>query len=89
MISSLRLCRNILKQAPLSTVYEVREIGINERCTNGDDLSEEFTLSYHPCGTAKMAPESKDGNTNAPTAMVAWRSSRLIAGLYEKELDEL
>ncbi|KAF0446325.1 alcohol oxidase [Gigaspora margarita] len=122
MISSLKLCREILKQPPLSTVYDVKEIGINDEfgqwCTNGDDMSDEDwerflmskTTSFHPCGTVKMAPESQDGvvnhrlqvygtknlrvvdasifpyipsgNTNAPTAMVAWRASRLIIEDY-------
>ncbi|CAG8736730.1 326_t:CDS:2, partial [Ambispora leptoticha] len=81
--------------------------------TNGDDISDEdwekyvverASTTFHPCGTVKMAPESKDGvvnhrlqvydtknlrvvdasifpyipsgNTNAPTAMVAWKASR-------------
>ncbi|CAG8454387.1 4281_t:CDS:2, partial [Scutellospora calospora] len=117
MISSLKLCREILKQPPLSTVYNVKEMGINDEfgewCTNGIDMSDEdwerFVLNksittFHPCGTVKMAPESKNGvvnhrlqvygtknlrvvdasifpyipsgNTNAPTAMVAWKASR-------------
>ncbi|CAG8845044.1 18991_t:CDS:2, partial [Racocetra persica] len=78
---------------------------------NGDDISDEdwekfvverASTTFHPCGTVKMAPESKDGvvnhrlqvygtknfrvvdasifpyipsgNTNAPTAMVAWKA---------------
>ncbi|CAG8501398.1 5473_t:CDS:2 [Racocetra fulgida] len=44
MISSLKLCREILKQPPLSTVYNVKEIGINDEfgqwCTN-EDMSDE------------------------------------------------
>ncbi|CAG8613930.1 15613_t:CDS:2, partial [Dentiscutata heterogama] len=124
MISSLKLCREILKQPPLSTVYNVKEIGVNDEfgqwCTNGDDMSDEGwerfivnkSTSFHICGTAKMAPESKggvvnhrlqvygtknlrvvdasifpyipSGNTNAPTAMVAWRASRLIIEDYMK-----
>ncbi|CAG8699710.1 2919_t:CDS:2, partial [Racocetra fulgida] len=115
MISSLKLCREIFKQPPLSTVYNVKEIGIKDEfghlSTNGDDISDEdwekyvverASTTFHPCGTVKMAPESKDGvvnhrlqvydtknlrvvdasifpyipsgNTNAPTAMVAWKA---------------
>ncbi|CAG8572218.1 14146_t:CDS:2, partial [Cetraspora pellucida] len=113
MISSLKLCREILKQPPLSTVYNVKEIGINDEfgqwCTDGDMSDEDWerfilnkSMSFHSCGTVKMAPETKDGvvdhrlrvygtknlrvvdasifpyipsgNTNAPTAMVAWRA---------------
>ncbi|CAG8799481.1 33058_t:CDS:2 [Gigaspora margarita] len=121
MISSLKLCREIFKQPPLSTVYNVKEIGINDN-TNGDDISDEdwekFVLeksitTFHPSGTVKMAPESKGGvvnhrlqvygtknlrvvdasifpyiptgNTNAPTAMVAWRASRLIIEDYMRK----
>ncbi|CAG8485807.1 5062_t:CDS:2 [Cetraspora pellucida] len=126
MISSLKLCREILKQPPLSTVYNVKEIGINDEfgqwSVNVDDISEEDwekfvvergTTTFHPSGTVKMAPESKDGvvnhrlqvygtknlrivdasifpyipsgNTNAPTAMVAWKASRLIIEDYMKK----
>ncbi|RIB22981.1 GMC oxidoreductase [Gigaspora rosea] len=121
MISSLKLCREIFKQPPLSTVYNVKEIGINDNI-NGDDISDEdwekFVLeksitTFHPSGTVKMAPESKGGvvnhrlqvygtknlrvidasifpyiptgNTNAPTAMVAWRASRLIIEDYTRK----
>ncbi|KAF0432790.1 alcohol oxidase [Gigaspora margarita] len=121
MISSLKLCREIFKQPPLSTVYNVKEIEINDN-TNGDDISDEdwekFILeksvtTFHPSGTVKMAPESKggvvnhrlqvygtknlrvvdasifpyipSGNTNAPTAMVAWRASRLIIEDYTRK----
>ncbi|RIB22971.1 GMC oxidoreductase [Gigaspora rosea] len=120
MISSLKLSREILKQPPMSTVYNVKEIGINY--TNGDDISDEdwekFVLeksvtTFHPGGTVKMAPESNggvvnhrlqvygtknlrvvdasifpyipSGNTNAPTAMVAWRASRLIFEDYTRK----
>ncbi|CAG8478120.1 7206_t:CDS:2 [Scutellospora calospora] len=123
MISSLKLCREIIKQPPLSTVYNVKEIGINDEfgkwCTNDIDMSDEDWEKYilnksfsssHACGTVKMAPESKggvvnhrlqvhgtknlrvvdasifpyipSGNTNAPTAMVAWKASRLIIEDY-------
>ncbi|CAG8779706.1 30624_t:CDS:2 [Gigaspora margarita] len=114
MISSLKLCREILKQPPLSTVYDVKEIGINDEfgqwCTNGDDMSDEDWERFIVNKAIKMAPESKDGvvnhrlqvygtknlrvvdasifpyipngNTNAPTAMVAWRASRLIIEDY-------
>ncbi|CAG8840233.1 1335_t:CDS:2, partial [Racocetra persica] len=45
MISSLKLCRELLKQPPLSTVYNVKEIGINDEfgqwSTNVDDISDE------------------------------------------------
>ncbi|KAF0446324.1 alcohol oxidase [Gigaspora margarita] len=115
MISSLKLCREILKQPPLNTIYDVKEIGINDEfgqwCTNGDGMSDEDweryfvnqPLAFHPCGTVKMAPDEvvnhrfqvygtknlrvvdasifpyiPSGNTNAPTAVVAWRASRLI-----------
>ncbi|CAG8697678.1 3342_t:CDS:2, partial [Gigaspora margarita] len=115
IISSLKLSREIIKQPPLSTVYNVKEIGINDEfgqwITNGDDLSDEdweklvfekSNTTFHPSGTVKMAPESKggvvnhrlqvygtknlrvvdasifpyipSGNTNAPTAMVAWKA---------------
>ncbi|RIB22975.1 GMC oxidoreductase-domain-containing protein [Gigaspora rosea] len=121
MISSLKLCREIFKQPPLSTVYNVKEIGINDN-TNGDDISDEdwekYVLeksitTFHTSGTVKMAPESKGGvvnhrlqvygtknlrvvdasifpyiptgNTNAPTAMVAWRASRLIIEDYTRK----
>ncbi|RIB30352.1 GMC oxidoreductase [Gigaspora rosea] len=114
MISSLKLCREILKQPPLSTIYDVKEIGINDEfgqwCTNGDDMSDEDWERYIVNQAIKMAPESQDGvvnhrlqvygtknlrvvdasifpyipsaNTNAPTAMVAWRASRLIIEDY-------
>ncbi|CAG8775446.1 13065_t:CDS:2, partial [Racocetra fulgida] len=115
MISSLKLCREVLKQPPLSTVYNVKEVGINDEygqwSTNGDDISDEDWEN----GTVKMAPESKDGvvnhrlqvygttnlrvvdasifpyipsgNTNAATAMVAWRASRLIIEDYMKKVN--
>ncbi|CAG8543551.1 11319_t:CDS:2 [Gigaspora margarita] len=121
MISSLKLSREILKQPPMSTVYNVKEIEISDK-TNGDDISDEdwekFVLekvltTFHPSGTVKMAPESNggvvnhrlqvygtknlrvvdasifpyipSGNTNAPTAMVAWRASRLIIEDYTRK----
>ncbi|CAG8804301.1 22192_t:CDS:2, partial [Cetraspora pellucida] len=55
MISSFKLCREILKQLPLSTAYNVKEIGIN---TN-EGISER-SMSFHSCGTVKMAPDTKD-----------------------------
>ncbi|RIB22972.1 GMC oxidoreductase [Gigaspora rosea] len=77
IISLLKLSREIIKQPPLSTVYNIKEIGINDEfgqwITNGDDLSDEdweklvFEKSntmFHPSGTAKMAPESKGGVVN-------------------------
>ncbi|RIB22962.1 GMC oxidoreductase [Gigaspora rosea] len=126
MISSLKLVREILKQPPLSTVYNVKEIGINDEfgqwSIDGDDISDEDwekfvlergTTTFHPSGATKMAPESKGGvvnhrlqvygtknlrvvdtsifpyiptgNTNAPTAMVAWRASRLIIEDYTRK----
>ncbi|KAF0441151.1 alcohol oxidase [Gigaspora margarita] len=114
MISSLKLCREILKQPPLSTVYNVKEIGFNDDMSDEDweRVIQNNSTSQHACGTVKMAPESKNGvinhrlqvygtknlrvvdasifpyipsgNPNAPTAMVAWRASRLIAEDYTR-----
>ncbi|CAG8815647.1 35572_t:CDS:2, partial [Gigaspora margarita] len=67
IISSLKLYHEIFKQLPLSTIYNIKEIGINNN-TNGDDISDEdwekFVLeksitTFHPSETIKMAPESK------------------------------
>ncbi|CAG8741912.1 8569_t:CDS:2, partial [Racocetra fulgida] len=109
MISTLKLCREIFKQPPLNTVYNVKEIGINDEfgqwCTNGDDMSDEdwerFILTkaqskdgivnhrLQVYGTknlrvvdASIFPYIPSGNLNAPTAMVAWRASRLIIEDY-------
>ncbi|CAG8606988.1 17357_t:CDS:2, partial [Acaulospora morrowiae] len=116
MMSSLKLSRKILEQPPLSTYWGVKVIGLDE--VNDDKEWEKYirkrTTSAHPCGTVKMAPESKGGcvnhrlqvygtknlrvvdasifptipagNINAPTAMVAWRASKLIEEDYCKKV---
>ena len=40
IISSLKLYHEIFKQPPLNTIYNVKEIGINNN-TNGDNISDE------------------------------------------------
>ncbi|CAG8661219.1 12718_t:CDS:2 [Funneliformis mosseae] len=117
MMSSLKLSRKILEQPPLSTYWGVKVIGLDE--VNDDKEWENYIRkrtisSAHPCGTVKMAPESKGGcvnhrlqvygtknlrvvdasifptipagNLNAPTAMVAWRASKLIKEDYYKKV---
>ncbi|CAG8470397.1 2522_t:CDS:2 [Gigaspora margarita] len=117
MMNSLKLSRKILEQPPLSTDWGVKVIGLDE--VNDDKEWEKYirkrtTSSAHPCGTVKMAPESKGGcvnhrlqvygtknlrvvdasifptipagNLNAPTAMVAWRASKLIKEEYYKKV---
>ncbi|RIA86613.1 GMC oxidoreductase [Glomus cerebriforme] len=87
MMSSLKLSCEIFKQPPLSTVWGIKEIMLDDE-------------GFHPCGTVKMAPEIQggcvnhrlqvygtknlrvvdasvfpvipSGNINAPTTMVAW-----------------
>ncbi|CAG8822609.1 23591_t:CDS:2, partial [Racocetra persica] len=91
MISSLKLCREILKQPPLSTVYNVKEIGINDEygqwSTNGDDISDEdwekFVLeragtTFHSSGIVKMAPESKDGVVNHRLQVYGTKNLRVV-----------
>ncbi|CAG8449281.1 18301_t:CDS:2 [Racocetra fulgida] len=91
MISSLKLCREILKQPPLSTVYNVKEIGINDEfgqwSTNVDDISDEewekFVVekgvtTFHPSGTVKMAPESKDGVVNHRLQVYGTKNLRVV-----------
>ncbi|RIA86616.1 GMC oxidoreductase [Glomus cerebriforme] len=120
MMSSFKLSRELLKQPPLSTVWGIKEIGLdgkwyslNEEMSDEDweqYIHKKSGTAYHPCGTVKMAPESQrgcvnhrlqvygtknlrvvdasvfpiipSGNTNAPTAMVAWKASRLIEEDY-------
>ncbi|CAG8757213.1 12917_t:CDS:2, partial [Gigaspora margarita] len=91
MISSLKLVREILKQPPLSTVYNVKEIEINDEfgqwSTNGDDISDEDwekfvlergTTTFHPSGTTKMAPESKDGVVNHRLQVYGTKNLRVV-----------
>ncbi|RIA86615.1 GMC oxidoreductase [Glomus cerebriforme] len=120
MMSSLKLSCEIFKQPPLSTVWGIKEIILDDEWCNLDkEISDEDWEQYihkklfsghHPCGTVKMAPESQggcvnhrlqvygtknlrvvdasifpvipSGNINAPTAMVAWKASRLIEEDY-------
>ncbi|CAG8783012.1 20605_t:CDS:1, partial [Gigaspora margarita] len=50
MISSFKLHQEILKQPLLSTIYNVKEIGINNEfgqwCTNGNGMSDEDWEKY-------------------------------------------
>ncbi|KAF0348685.1 alcohol oxidase [Gigaspora margarita] len=128
MISSLKLSREVLKNSALSTFWGVKEIGINDEygkwCSskNGSEMSDidweiyirnKLYTCFHPCGTVKMAPESRfgvvnerlqvygtknlrvvdasifpiipSGNINAPTAMVAWKASRIIKEDYKNK----
>ncbi|CAG8484028.1 5572_t:CDS:2 [Racocetra persica] len=82
MISTLKLCREILKQPPLSTVYNVKEIGINDEfgqwCTNGDDMSDEDWESFILTKALKMAPESKDGVVNHRLQVYGTKDLRVV-----------
>ncbi|CAG8728834.1 35131_t:CDS:2 [Gigaspora margarita] len=66
------LYHEIFKQPPLSTIYNIKEIGINNN-TNRDDISDEdwekFVLkksitTFYPSETIKMAPEFKVVDTS-------------------------
>ncbi|CAG8464835.1 7662_t:CDS:2 [Dentiscutata heterogama] len=75
IISSLKLCREILEQPPLSTVYNVKELG------NNDDMSDEDwerSTSLHASGTVKMAPESKDGVVNHRLQVYGTKNLRVV-----------
>ncbi|CAG8461820.1 4484_t:CDS:2 [Cetraspora pellucida] len=79
MISSLKLCREILKQPPLSTVYNVKEVGINDEfgqlSTNGDDISDE---DWEKFVVERMSPESKDGVVNHRLQVYGTKNLRVV-----------
>ncbi|CAG8539125.1 18197_t:CDS:2 [Gigaspora margarita] len=82
MISSLKLCREIFKQPPLSTIYNVKEIGINDEfgkwCTNGDDMSDEDWEKFILTKALKMAPESKEGVVNHRLQVYGTKNLRVV-----------
>ncbi|CAI2169856.1 14435_t:CDS:2 [Funneliformis geosporum] len=91
MISSLKLLREIIKQPPLSTVWAVKEIGLNDEfgkwCSVGEEMSDEDWERYirektstasHTCGTVKMAPESQGGCVNHRLQVYGTKNLRVV-----------
>ncbi|CAB4441378.1 unnamed protein product [Rhizophagus irregularis] len=81
MMSSLKLSRKILEQPPLSTYWGVKVIGLDE--VNDDKEWEKYirkrtTSSAHPCGTVKMAPESKGGCVNHRLQVYGTKNLRVV-----------
>ncbi|CAB5396059.1 unnamed protein product [Rhizophagus irregularis] len=87
----LKLSREILKQPPLSTVWGVKEVGFDiDKEMSDEDWNNIFVKCLWNQNLrvvdASIFPTIPAGNLNAPTAMVAWKASRLIKEDYKNKV---
>ncbi|CAG8467129.1 11004_t:CDS:2 [Acaulospora colombiana] len=91
MISSFKMCLEIIKNPPLSTVWNAQDIGITDEfgqwASDGvnmtdDDweryIREKHFTSFHPCGTVKMAPEERGGVVDHRLRVYGTRNLRVV-----------
>ncbi|RIA86617.1 GMC oxidoreductase [Glomus cerebriforme] len=88
IMSALKLSRELLKQPPLSTVWGIKEIELDNGWSSIDkEMSDEdweqyirkrFFPGYHSCGTVKMAPETQEGCVNHRLQVYGTKNLRVV-----------